>query len=103
MSVKLLMNWDLKPGLDQEYFDFIMREWVPGINRLGLEATGAWYTIYSRNKNTPQMMTEVISDSLDDMREILDSSEWKQLHERLLEFVQNYQHKVVYVTGGFQF
>lgn len=102
MSVKLLMNWDIKPGMDQEYFEFVMREWVPGISKMGLEAIGAWYTVYSRT-DQPQMMTEVLGESLDDMRDILKSPEWLLLHKRLLEFVQNYHQKVVHVTGGFQF
>ena len=75
MSVKLLMNWDIKPGRDQEYFEFVVREWVPGIQRLGLQPTGAWYTVYSRDKEAPQMLTEGITKDLDSMRVILDSDE----------------------------
>ena len=26
MSYKLIMYWDIKPGRDQEYFEFIVRE-----------------------------------------------------------------------------
>lgn len=103
MSVKLLLNWDIKPGMDQEYFEFVMREWVPGISKMGLEAIGAWYTVYSRSDDQPQMMTEVLGSDIDEMRDILKSSEWKSLQVRLLEYVQNYRQKVVHVTGGFQF
>ncbi len=53
MSVKLLMHWDIRPGRDQEYFEFVVREWVPGIQKLGLQPTGAWYTVYSRSKDAP--------------------------------------------------
>lgn len=103
MSVKLLMNWDIKPGRDQEYFEFVVREWVPGITRLGLKPTGAWYTVYSRLKDAPQILTEGVAPDLETMREILDSEEWAALHERLTEYVSNYRHKVVHMTGGFQF
>lgn len=102
MSVKLLMNWDIRQGRDQEYFEFVVREWVPGITRLGLKPTGAWYTVYSKTKDAPQITTEGIADTLEDMRGILSSSEWQTLHERLGEYVHNYKHKVVHVTGGFQ-
>ncbi|MDZ4770585.1 MAG: hypothetical protein SGJ24_15780 [Chloroflexota bacterium] len=102
MSVKLLMNWDIKPGRDQEYFEFVVREWVPGVQRLGLQPTGAWYTVYSRSKETPQMMTEGIAKDLDAMQRILTSADWTTLHDRLTEFVHNYKHKIVHVTGGFQ-
>lgn len=100
-NVKLLMNWDIKPGRDQDYFEFIVREWTPGINKLGIEPSGAWYTLYSR-EDTPQIMAEAIAEDLQTMRQVLQSKEWIELHERLLEYVNNYTQKVVYVTGGFQ-
>ena len=101
MSVKLLMNWDIKPGRDQDYFEFLVREWAPGITKLGIETIAAWYTVYSRS-DTSQIMAEAIADDVTTMRDILQSDEWEDLHNRLLEYVNNYRHKVVYVTGGFQ-
>jgi hypothetical protein len=102
MTVKLLMNWDIKPGRDQEYFEFVVREWVPGIQRLGIQPTGAWYTVYSRNKEQPQILTEAIAKDLPTMRAILGTSDWQTLYEKLQDFVQNYRQKIVHVTGGFQ-
>ncbi len=103
MSVKLLMNWDIKPGRDQEYFEFVVREWVPGIQRLGLQPSEAWFTIYSRDKTAPQIMTEGIAGDLESIQGIIDNPAWQSLHERLQEYVQNYTQKIVHVTGGFQF
>lgn len=100
--VKLLMRWDIKPEREQDYFEFVVREWVPGITRMGMEPTGAWYTAYSRDKQS-QIMTEGLVEDLDNMRRILASQEWTRLHDRLLEYVNNYQQKVVRVTGDFQF
>jgi hypothetical protein len=100
-SVKLLMQWDIKQEREQDYFEFVVREWVPGITRLGLEPTGAWYTAYSASKQS-QILTEGIAEDLETMQSILKSKEWLQLHERLLEYVHNYEQKVVRVTGDFQ-
>ena len=102
MSVKLLMNWDIRAGRDQEYFEFVVREWVPTIQRLGLRPTGAWYTVYSRDKEAPQIMTESVASDLPAMRAILTSPDWQALHEKLQEYVENYSQKIVHVTGGFQ-
>jgi hypothetical protein len=101
MSIKIIMNWDIKPGRDQEYFEFVVREWVPGITKLGLQATGAWYTVYSREP-LPQIMTEGIARDLPAMRRILDSGEWQSLYEKLQDYVSNYEQKIVHTTGGFQ-
>ncbi|MBZ0285567.1 MAG: hypothetical protein K8L97_32855 [Anaerolineae bacterium] len=100
-NVKLLMHWDIKQEREQDYFEFVVREWVPGITRMGLEPTGAWYTAYSHDRQS-QIMTEGVAEDIETMRRILKSKEWLQLHERLLEYVSNYKHKVVRVTGDFQ-
>ncbi len=101
MSVKLLMNWDIKPGRDQDYFEFVVREWVPGITKMGIEPVMAWYTVYSAG-TTPQIMAECLAEDLPTMREVLQSDEWQNLHEKLAEFVENYAHKVVRATGYWQ-
>ena len=96
---KLLLSWDIKPGRDQEYFEFMVREFAPGITRLGLTPTEAWFAVYG---NCPQILMEGIADDLDTMRGMLDSSEWDTLHEKLLTFVDNYRQKIVRGTAGFQ-
>jgi hypothetical protein len=101
-NVKLIMRWDIKAEREQEYFECVVREWVPGITRMGMEPTGAWYTAYSHNKQS-QILTEGLVEDLDTMRGMLNSTEWKRLQERLLDFVSNYEQKVVRVTGDFQF
>jgi len=101
MSVKLIMTWDIKPGMDQDYFEFVVREWVPMTNRLGLQTVGAWYTVYSR-EGAPQIMSEAVAEEYDEMRRIIDSREWQELHTKLLEYVQNYEQKIVRTSGGFQ-
>ena len=58
-------------------------------------------TTYSRG-DTPQIMTEGIAKDIITMKDILDSSAWNQLHDRLLEYVINYEQKIVRVTGNFQ-
>ncbi|HLE27470.1 MAG TPA: hypothetical protein VI793_05095 [Anaerolineales bacterium] len=99
MAIKLLMSWDIKPGREQEYFEFVVREWVPGLQRIGLEPTDAWYTMYG---NSPQILAGGTTKNLKDMRKILDSEEWQTLKNQLLTFVDNYEQKVVKARGGFQ-
>jgi hypothetical protein len=97
--VKLLMSWDIKPGRDAEYFEFVVREFVPGLTRLGLQPTEAWFTIYG---NCPQVLTGGITEDLGDMVRILDSKDWQQLHSHLLDMVVNYKQKIVNATGPLQ-
>lgn len=97
--VKLLMNWDIKSGQEQSYFEFVMQEFAPGLMRLGLQPTEAWYTVYGHG---PQILTGAVTNDIETMRNILSSEDWLQLRERLLEHVQNFSQKVVQASGRFQ-
>lgn len=99
MSVKLLMSWDIRPGKEQTYFEFAMQTFAPALMKMGWQPTEAWYTLYGE---APQIMTAGVTDSVDEMREILDSSEWTDLKGRLLEYVTNFRYKVIPASGRFQ-
>lgn len=100
MPVKLLMTWDIAPEHEQEYFEFVIGEFIPGVQRLGLEPTEAWATIYGEY---PQIMVAMLAPDLPDAQRVLNSVEWGRLREQLFTFVKNYSSKVVPVKGGFQF
>ncbi len=100
MSFKLIMTWDISPEREQEYFEFVVREFIPNVQRLGFELTDAWATIYG---NQPQIMVGATLPSLAKIQQVLVSSEWQSLNNQLLDFVQNYTQKVVTSEGGFQF
>ena len=100
MSVKVLMTWDIAPERDQEYFEFIIGEFIPGVQRLGLQPAEAWATLYGAY---PQIQVGLIASDAQQARQILASGDWVVLQERLFGFVKNYSHKVVPARGGFQF
>jgi hypothetical protein len=99
VAVKLLMTWDIIPGREQEYFEFVVREFVPGIQRLGIQPTEAWYTTYGRR---PQILTGVVADTLARMELALGTEDWRRLRDRLLDYVTNFESRIVRATGGFQ-
>jgi hypothetical protein len=99
MPVKVLMTWDVIPGREQEYFEFVGRELVPGMQRLGIQPTEAWLTTYG---NAPQILTGGMTENLREMRKALSSEEWVALRDHLMEFVTNFRSRIVRATGGFQ-
>jgi hypothetical protein len=100
MEVKVIMTWDIKPDRNQEYFEFVVREFAPGVNRLGLKPTQAWFTVYG---NAPQIMMEARAEDLASMKKLLESPEWQQIHEKLMEYVINFNQKIVRLLPRFQF
>jgi hypothetical protein len=100
MNFKLIMTWDIAPEREQEYFEFVVREFIPGVQRLGFELTDAWATLYG---NQPQIMVGATLPSLASVQQVLHSAEWQSLNNQLQDFVQNYEQKVVESQRGFQF
>lgn len=97
--VKLLMKWDIKSGQEQPYFVFVMQEFAPGLMRLGLQPTEAWYTVYGSG---PQILTGAVSNDLPTIRQILAGDDWRRLRDRLLQYVSNFSQKIVEANGRFQ-
>ena len=99
MTVKLLMTWDIIPGREQEYFEFVVREFMPGIQRLGMEPSDAWLTVFG---NQPQIMTAMQMPTLSALERAINTPEWDSLIRQLTAFVESYQHKIVQARSGFQ-
>lgn len=97
--VKLIMTWDIVPEHEQEYFEFVIRDFIPGVQRLGCELSDAWATVYG---DQPQIMVGAIISSINRARQLISSHEWTDLNLKLKEYVQNYDQKIIFAKSGFQ-
>jgi hypothetical protein len=100
MTAKLILTWDIVPEKERDYFEFVIREFLPGVQKLGLELTDAWATVYG---NQPQIQVGAMSETPEAALKVLDSAEWNELHEKLTQYVINYHEKIVNQRKGFQF
>ncbi len=100
MSVKVLMTWDIAGERDNEYFEFIIGEFIPGVQRLGLQPAEAWATVYG---SYPQIQVGLLAPDAMQARQILGSNDWSLLQDRLFNYVKNFSYKVVTAKTGFQF
>jgi hypothetical protein len=98
--VRIIMNWDITPHREQEYFDFVVREFIPGVKRIGLELNDAWATVYG---DRPQILVTARVDNLPKARALLLRNEWTRLLDQLLELVTDFDLKIVEARSGFQF
>jgi len=99
VAVKLLMSWNILPGREQEYFEFVVREFIPEIQQLGLETTEAWVTVYG---DQPQILAAAKTTNAEDLRQIILSQEWDALTTRLLDYVKDLEFRTVQERPGFQ-
>lgn len=100
MSVKVLMTWDISPEHESEYFEFVIGEFIPGVQRLGFQPAEAWATIYGPY---PQIQVSMLASDFTSVRRMMNSADWQSLHEQLSTFVTNFSYKVVPAKSGFQF
>jgi hypothetical protein len=97
--VKLLMSWNIRPGQENEHFEFFIQEFVPGLSELGIQTSDAWYTLYG---DYPKILAGALADDLDSLKSAFATEEWHRLKARLFTFVTDYDQKVVHASGGFQ-
>ncbi len=100
MPVKLIMTWNILPNHEQEYFDFLVREFVPSLNRLGFELSDAWATLYG---DQPQVLISALLPNELEAETRMAKSEWLDLRDRLQQFIQNFECKLAPARQGFQF
>ena len=94
------MTWDINQENEQEYFEFVVREFLPEVQKLGFKLSDAWVTVYG---DQPQILVGAILPTFQKVIKIINSEEWTLLVNNLLDFVSDYQEKIVPASGGFQF
>ncbi|MBN1537991.1 MAG: NIPSNAP family protein [Anaerolineales bacterium] len=99
MAVKMLLTWDLLPGREQEYFEFVVRDFIPSVQKMGMEPSDAWFTVFG---DQPQIMVALQSASMENMEKILKSSDWNALKTQLLDYIEDFNYKIVPARPGFQ-
>ena len=96
---KLLLSWNIQPGREDEYFEFVVQEFGPGLIKIGVRPTDAWYTQYGDH---PQILTGGVMEDLESLQRALASGEWRWLKKKLLTYVIDYSQKIIRASGGFQ-
>ena len=99
MATKLIMRWNVRPETESEYFEFLVHEFIPGMNRLGISDFQVWYTAYGECE---QKWASGTAPSKEHMNYALQNNEWETLHDKLQSFVDNFSQKVIPATRGFQ-
>lgn len=99
MSAKILMRWDIRQEKESEYFEFLVHEFIPALNKLGIADILVWYTAYG---DCEQKLAEGTTESIEAMNAILKSEEWVILIDKLQNYVVDFDLKVVTATRGFQ-
>jgi hypothetical protein len=91
-AVKLILTYDIRPNVQDQYFQFMLGEMVPTLQAQGLHMNGAWHTAYG---NYPMRLVEFVAEDRDTLDSVMSSSAWDELEARLRQYVENYSRKTV--------
>ncbi len=100
MELKLLLSYDIKLNRETEYYRYVLSEFIPSMQSLGLMLVEGWHTAYG---NYPLRLMAFRADDDTDMQNALKSKGWQEAKEKLLKLVRNYEEQLVPAKNRFQF
>lgn len=96
---KLIIQYDILPDARDAYYQFVLGEFVPALQEMGVYMTEAWHTAYGPY---PIRMTTFVTEDFATIEELFRSPRWEELETRFLGYVENYTRKVISYRSGFQ-
>ncbi len=96
MFVKFNQYWNIISERSEEYRKFIISDFIPTINKLGIHTVAGWSVLVG---SYCEIIFEGVSGDLDLIEKALKSQEYGKLNEELLNYVKDYKTKVLVPTG----
>ena len=100
MNLKLLVTYNIKPNREAEYYRFVLGEFLPSLQNVGLIMVDGWHTAYG---DYPVRLIVFQTQEETDIHQALKSNAWKQGKETLLKLVTDYEERLVPAKNVFQF
>jgi hypothetical protein len=97
MPVKFNQYWTINAEKNGDYGKFVIKEFIPGMNRLGIHAVAGWSVLVG---GYSEIVLEGVSSDLTLLEEALKDPHYKKLKDDLLDHVKNYKTKVLVSNGS---
>ncbi len=97
MPVKFNQYWTIDQEKKDDYVKFVMKEFIPGMNKLGIHVVAGWSVLVG---GYSEIILEGVSGDLNLLEEALRNSRYKELRDGLLHHIKNYKTKVLIKNGG---
>jgi hypothetical protein len=98
--VKLLISYDILDEDQQTYYQYVLGEFLPTVQTMGLVLTDAWHTAYG---DYPARLLSFVARDRATLDAILAHEDWQQLENKLQVFVREYERRIVPYRDRFQF
>ncbi len=98
--VKLLLSYDIRPEVQENYYSYVTGEFVPQANAIGLELAEVWETVYGEY---PRRLIVFVAADKETANAAMNSDRFKRMERRLRRYVENYSCRLVKYKPHFQF
>ncbi len=98
-QVKLLISFNIKTGQETAYRRFVLEEFLPQAQELGLLPTDAWHTAYG---NYPARLIGFVAEDIETLQAARSNEKWQSLFKKLQGYTGSLSQRVVPFKGGFQ-
>ena len=95
MPTHFVQYWDVIRGKEDEYADFIEKEFIPGCIEIGLKSVGGFYL---KVGSGPQIVSVKHVETPEAMPNIIGSEQFRTLKKKLRTLVVNYSNKIQAAT-----
>lgn len=96
MSLLFIQYWDVVPGRENEYAQFVNNAYLPEIATLGFIPVGGYYVEVGFG---PRIIAVFSSESLNDISRIITGKDFKGLTLTLKKYVANFKNTVLEPAG----
>ena len=97
---KLLITYDYLPGREMAYRRFMINQWLPAMQSLGLEPLELYHTMWG---GYPVRLVALYAPDEETLRRAVNSNEWEFWWRRLGRFVDNLNMCIVVAREWLQF
>ena len=94
---KFNQYFNIIPGKEKEYTEFIRKDYLPIMEKLGIKITGGWQVVIGPG---PYIVAEATARSIVDIAKALESDEYKRNTKILIsKYVTDYSSRILAPTG----
>jgi len=96
MIVLYNQHWDLIPGKEDEYTQFVIEKHIPIMKKIGISMVGGYHVVVGGG---PRIIAVGAVDSLQKLQKALETEDYQKITAGILRYVFNYESRILLPTG----
>lgn len=99
-SHRVMLQFDIRPDRYEQYYRYMLRDFVPTMQELGLHMIFAWHVV---GGNYPERQVDFVCESARSLRTILADARFHLAEDQLQTYTLHYRRRIVRFYNRYQF